>query len=93
MIKKVKQNDLDSFHTIMMINVQPAISVQNHNIMHVTAKFKTKGVLTLLHSERPKLHTILAFLSATGLKEYRKAIVQPYINVNSILNIKLFASA
>ena len=25
-------------------------------------------VLTLLHSERPKLHTILAFLSAVGLK-------------------------
>ena len=25
--------------------------------------------LTLLHSERPKLHTILAFLSATGLKQ------------------------
>ena len=24
--------------------------------------------LTLLHSERPKLHTILAFLSAIGLK-------------------------
>ena len=26
------------------------------------------GVLTLLHSKRPKLHTILAFLSAVGLK-------------------------
>ena len=25
------------------------------------------GVLTLLHSEKPKLHTILAFLSAIGL--------------------------
>ena len=24
--------------------------------------------LTLLHSERPKVHTILAFLSAVGLK-------------------------
>ena len=24
--------------------------------------------LTLLHSERPKLHTILAFLSAVGLR-------------------------
>ena len=28
--------------------------------------------LTLLHSERPKLHTILAFLSAIGLKSYLK---------------------
>ena len=28
--------------------------------------------LTLLHSERPKLHTILAFLSAIGLKFYLK---------------------
>ena len=27
-----------------------------------------KTLLTLLHSERPKLHTILAFLSAIGLK-------------------------
>ena len=26
--------------------------------------------LTLLHSERPKLYTILAFLSAIGLKVY-----------------------
>ena len=26
------------------------------------------GTLTLLHSERPKLHWVLAFLSATGLK-------------------------
>ena len=25
------------------------------------------SILTLLHSERPKLHTILAFLSAVGL--------------------------
>ena len=25
--------------------------------------------LTLLHSERPKMHTILAFLSAIGLKD------------------------
>ena len=25
-------------------------------------------ILTLLHSERPKLHTILAFMSAIGLK-------------------------
>ena len=27
--------------------------------------------LTLLHSERPKLYAILAFLSATGLKYWR----------------------
>ena len=28
-----------------------------------------KSNLILLHSERPKLHTILAFLSAIGLKQ------------------------
>ena len=28
--------------------------------------------LTLLHSERPKLHTILAFLGAIGLSNHRK---------------------
>ena len=28
--------------------------------------------LTLLHSERPKLHTVLAFLSAVGLKNVFK---------------------
>ena len=27
-------------------------------------------ILTLLHSERPKLHTILAYLSAIGLKRH-----------------------
>ena len=27
-------------------------------------------ILTLLHSERPKLHTVLAFLSTRGLKSY-----------------------
>ena len=32
-------------------------------------KFELKNLLslTLMHSERPKLHTILAFLSAVGL--------------------------
>ena len=30
--------------------------------------------LTLLHSERPKLHTILAFLSATGLTTHEANI-------------------
>ena len=30
--------------------------------------YSEKPCLTLLHSERPKLHTILAFLSAVGLK-------------------------
>ena len=29
--------------------------------------------LTLLHSERPKLHTILAFLSAIGLSTVKPA--------------------
>ena len=29
---------------------------------------KQEGILTLLHSERPKLYTILAFLSVIGLR-------------------------
>ena len=36
----------------------------------IFASLFNKGqLLTLLHSERPKLYTILAFLSAKGLKE------------------------
>ena len=33
------------------------------------------GFLTLLHSERPKLHTNLAFLSAVGLMHVQTAYV------------------
>ena len=33
------------------------------------------AALTLLHSERPKLYTILGFLSATGLIKLRFLIV------------------
>ena len=29
-------------------------------------------MLTLLHSERPQLHTVLAILSAVGLKDFSK---------------------
>ena len=32
--------------------------------------------LTLLHSKRPKLYTILAFLSASGLKQFYKYIAK-----------------
>ena len=34
----------------------------------LTNPAKAAQILTLLHSERPKLHTILVFLSAIGLK-------------------------
>ena len=34
--------------------------------IHVLSK-DTESTLTLLHSERPKLHRVLAFLSAIGL--------------------------
>ena len=37
-------------------------------------------VLTLLHSERPKLYTILAFLCAIGLN--------PFLNTANTLNIR-----
>ena len=38
-----------------------------HQVMYYTCGPINKASLTLLHSERPKLHTVLAFLSATGL--------------------------
>ena len=48
----------------------------------------TKGVLfralTLLHSERPKLHTILAFLSAIGLSVVIQATAK--ITLINIIN-------
>ena len=45
-----------------------------HSMFGITVEVKSaqnskfRVVLTLLHSERPKLYTILAFLSAIGLK-------------------------
>ena len=36
----------------------------------IQLKAKVCLILTLLHSERPKLYTILAFLSAIGLKQF-----------------------
>ena len=36
------------------------------SLYHLLSSLKASP-LTLLHSERPKLHTILAFLSAIGL--------------------------
>ena len=53
-----------------MIN---AFKVQGHTVMVWVPFYKGNNfhgaaeILTLLHSERPKLYTILAFLSATGL--------------------------
>ena len=41
----------------------------------VTSPKVYPSVLTLLHSERPKLHTILAFLSAIWLSNYEKSLV------------------
>ena len=38
-------------------------------ILHVCFVFGNKGSLALLHSERPKLYTILAFLRAIGLND------------------------
>ena len=40
-------------------------SISSLSYLHDQSKYK--GALTLLHSERPKLYTILAFLSAIGL--------------------------
>ena len=43
---------------IMKINIYNRLSKSHHENL----------VLTLLHSERPKLHRVLAILSATGLR-------------------------
>ena len=42
-------------------------------------------VLTLLHSKRPKLHTILAFLSAIGLKFKFKPVLMFELHFNFII--------
>ena len=39
-------------------------------IVHFISNLNGTYVLTLLHSGRPKLYAILAFLSAIGLKKY-----------------------
>ena len=46
--------------------------VTNFIIFLLVTVFASIGIqfFTLLHSERPKLYTILAFLSAVGLKSY-----------------------
>ena len=44
-----------------------------HSTYQIIVMFRTpdtEGGLTLLHSERPKLHTILSFLSAFGLNSF-----------------------
>ena len=45
----------------------------NEYTQYTIFKIKKKITLTLLHSERPKLHTILAFLSAIGLNYPKSA--------------------
>ena len=42
------------------------------NLLEDCTCFKCIKTLTLLHSERPKLYTILAFLSAMGLIKKKK---------------------
>ena len=44
--------------------------------MHLGKKTKYSLVLTLLHSKRPKLHRVLAILSATGLKGNNQELMQ-----------------
>ena len=44
-----------------------------------------KDVLTFLHSERPKLYTILAFLSATGLKKGGQVWLKAFYLTNASL--------
>ena len=41
-------------------------------ICQIDTHMNLRALLTLLHSERPKLYTILAFLSAMGLKRSRR---------------------
>ena len=53
-------------HKIQCTCMCPVISLVL--ILYEHCMYIMKPILTLLHSERPKLHTILAFLSAIGLK-------------------------
>ena len=59
-----KHNDHDALFFFNFVYLQ---GVQTKKNFHTHQKFYAYS-LTLLHSERPKLHTILAFLSAIGLK-------------------------
>ena len=66
------------FVYVSFINVSLYSAIIVDNKIWICKISKTVSVkpnhcdLTLLHSERPKLYTILAFLSALGLKEQRK---------------------
>ena len=58
----------------------------------IWSAFPFKYVLTLLHSERPKLHTILAFLGAVGLSEGNvtvqcTAIEKQFLKAQSLFDI------
>ena len=48
-------------------------------------------VLTLLHSERPKLHTILAFLSAIGLNNGTNKVKRQIIYFTNSLRLRVFS--
>ena len=41
--------------------------------------------LTLLHSERPKLYAILAFLSAIGLRNFQDVVIPSYLDFIEII--------
>ena len=45
------------------------LAILEATVYSETPETSNACALTLLHSERPTLYTILAFLSATGLKE------------------------
>ena len=56
-------------HICLYIHSAKTAFVKGSNIVGPTMKKPILGpILILLHSERPKLYTILAFLSAIGLK-------------------------
>ena len=63
--------------SLYLFLVHSYVTVNHFSGMIISAKMS----LTLLHSERPKLHTILAFLSAIGLKGLHSGI---QINTNKL---------
>ena len=56
-------------------NKQTEVAMSYEKVPRSKIKMKNTTLLTLVHSERPKLYTILAFLSALGLNMFYKTVI------------------
>ena len=72
-----------SYSPISRVNVINQGSVLRCIRRHFTHCNVSCFFLTLLHSERPKLYTILAFLSAKGLNIFHKESTRKCLYVNT----------